>query len=172
VTRAASSIGVVAISAEDDAFTRPVDRWRADEVPLFGLISGDLVRDWSAVPDEQALFPYVNGALVGGPAIEAALWPFKALLWSRQTFGRSTYRDEGRTWWEWHQTTLERLRTSLTITWGEVATHNHFVLGAGHQAARERDGGRPPAAARRAEQLDGVLLAQTGLPTERWRPGR
>jgi hypothetical protein len=137
VTRAASSIGVVAISAEDDAFTRPVDRWRADDVPLFGLISGDLVRDWSAVPEEQALFPYVNGALVGGPAIEAALWPFKTLLWSRQTFGRSTYRDEGRTWWEWHQTTLERLRTSLTITWGEVATHNHFVLDRGGKVFKQ-----------------------------------
>lgn len=131
VRQVASSVGVVAISAEDDAFTRPVERWRVKNLPLQGLVSGDLVRDWNAVPEEDALFPYVGDSLQGSVPVETALWPFKTLLWARQTFGRSTYKEEGRTWWEWHQTTLDRLRTPLTITWGEVATHNHFVLDRG-----------------------------------------
>ena len=39
-------------------------------------------------------------------------------------------------------------------------------VGAGHQAARRRHRGRPPRPARAAQQLDGVLLAEAGLPQQ------
>jgi hypothetical protein len=59
------------------------------------------------------------------------LWPFRNFLWSRTTFSRQTYKEEGRTWWEWHQIALRRIENPLTITLGEVSTHNHFVLDRG-----------------------------------------
>jgi hypothetical protein len=133
IRTSARDLGVVAISAEDDVYVRPKSAWRGSEsMPLRGLVTGDLVRDWCVDTDDVALFPYTHAVLLATAAeLERDLWAFRTVLWNRQTFGRRTYRDEGRTWWEWHQTTLDRLTTPLTITWGEVATHNHFVLDRG-----------------------------------------
>ena len=36
--------------------------------------------------------------------------------------------ERGLTWYEWQETYPNKLKTPLTITFGEVATHNHFVL--------------------------------------------
>jgi uncharacterized protein DUF7008/Eco57I restriction-modification methylase len=133
----AESHGVVSISAEDDAYVRPSGRWRSAP-HVRGLVTGDIVRDWRADVGNDALFPYDDSELEELATQEVvALWPLRSLLWSRQTFGRKTYREEGRTWYEWHQTTLARLQTPLTITWGEVATHNHFVLDRGGKVFKQ-----------------------------------
>lgn len=130
------SVGVVAISAEDDVFIRPLDAWGRGGVAtdyLRPMVAGDGCRDWVVESPEAALFPYDLDGLVDIGALGSltALWPYRTGLWARQTFGGDSYRMAGRTWWEWHQTTLARLVTPLTITWGEVATHNHFVLDRG-----------------------------------------
>lgn len=39
--------------------------------------------------------------------------------------------DRGLTWFEYQELYVSKLRTPLTITFGEVATHNHFVLDRG-----------------------------------------
>jgi hypothetical protein len=39
--------------------------------------------------------------------------------------------ERGLTWFEWQELYTDKLQTPLTITWGEVATHNHFVLDRG-----------------------------------------
>jgi hypothetical protein len=59
------------------------------------------------------------------------LWPCRTFLGSRTTFSKKTYFEEGRPWWEWHQIALDRIKYPLTITFGEIATHNHFVLDRG-----------------------------------------
>lgn len=128
-----TSMGFVGISGEDDAFvtTREVKQARP-------LVGGDGVRDWSVVPDGRAVFPYLGTELVGlDEDALRQLWPLRELLARRQTFGRETYRAAGKPWWSWHQTTLERLLTSLTITWGEVATHNHFALDRGGKVFKQ-----------------------------------
>ena len=62
------------------------------------------------------------------------------------------------------------------ITFAFVATHNHFVLdrggkvfkqyGAGDQAAGGGERGRAPGAARRAQLVGSLLLAEAGLPRQ------
>jgi len=126
----AESVGVVAISGEDDAFVYPESQ-PSCSVAL-PLIIGDGIRDWLAPPIVQTIFPYAQQDLA--PLDKAAavwLWPRRAVLENRQTFARQTYRAAGRAWWSWHQTTLDRLATRLTIVWAFVATHNHFALDRG-----------------------------------------
>ncbi len=127
------SIGFVGISGEDDAFlTRSTSRLARP------LIGGDTVRDWNLAGSDRALFPY-DGAEIA--ELDSAglrqMWPLRELLATRQTFGRETYRAAGKPWWSWHQTTLDRLLTPLSITWGEVATHNHFVLDGGGKVFKQ-----------------------------------
>lgn len=104
------------------------------------VISGDEVRDWSASSTSYAFFPYDEKRLLELSASGAEtkfLWPAKSLLGARTTFSKRTYLEEGRCWWEWHQVALERIETPLTITFAEVATHNHFVLDRGGKVFKQ-----------------------------------
>ena len=69
--------------------------------------------------------PLARAAMVG-----RWLWPARTTMGNRATFSQKTYFEEGRSWWEWHQVAIQRLE-GFTITFGEVATHNHFVLDRG-----------------------------------------
>jgi len=80
------------------------------------------------------MFPYDADHLLPISQFSGAyrwLWPTRTYLGSRVTFSKRTYFEEGRPWWEWHQIALERIKTPLTITFAEIATHNHFVLDRG-----------------------------------------
>ena len=95
---------------------------------------GDEIRDWSFLPGEEAVFPYDQDRLLQideAPYLHDWMWPCRTTLGNRATFARLTYFQEGRPWWEWHQITLDRLRSQFTITLAFVATHNHFVLDRG-----------------------------------------
>jgi uncharacterized protein DUF7008/Eco57I restriction-modification methylase len=97
------------------------------------IVAGDGVRDWHIDLAESVLFPYQGLKLLGveQKGFDRWLWPFRTILGNRATFGKSTYFKEGRPWWEWHQVCLERLTPNLTITFAQVATHNHFALDTG-----------------------------------------
>lgn len=129
--------GFFGISAADEAYVLPpyVPATRSllpsDCKPV---VSGDEVRDWVATAEQVVIFPYAAGALADlekSPGMYQYLWPLRTVLWARPTFNKRTYRDEGRSWWEWHQVVLRRIDTPLSITVGEIATHNHFVLDRG-----------------------------------------
>ena len=130
-------IGVFGMTNADDVMLAPhaaLRRFAVEVAFSRPLIVGDIVRDWIAAPCEDVLFPYCDGEVAGlksTPGLAKWLWPCRTLLGNRVTFGKSTYFAEGRPWWEWHQITLDRIKTSLTITLAFVATHNHFVLDRG-----------------------------------------
>ncbi len=137
------AMGFFGISAADEVML-------ADKASLFRrgveperlrpMISGDELRDWSASPQFHAIFPYDNEKLLPISDSEGAhrwLWPTKAYLGARTTFSKRTYIEEGRPWWEWHQIALERIKTPLTITFAEIATHNHFVLDRGGKVFKQ-----------------------------------
>lgn len=132
-----TAMGFFGISAADDVLLADRASFERKEVEPERhrpTVSGDEVRDWSVEPTFNALFPYsMDGllALSEMPGAHRWLWPARALLGARTTFAKKTYIEEGRPWWEWHQIALERIRTPLTITFGEIATHNHFVLDRG-----------------------------------------
>jgi hypothetical protein len=98
------------------------------------LVVGDLVRDWGVATTGDVLFPYREEQVVSleeVPRLAAWIWPCRTALGNRATFAKRTYFEEGRPWWAWHQVALRRVSTRLTITFGEITTHNHFVLDRG-----------------------------------------
>jgi len=138
-----SAMGFFGISAADDillADSASFQRRNVEPDRHCPIISGDEVRDWSVANGLHALFPYDKDGLLAldrMPGAERWLWPARTLLGARTTFAKKTYIEEGRPWWEWHQIALERIKTPLTITFGEVATHNHFVLDRGGKVFKQ-----------------------------------
>ncbi|WP_141576280.1 BREX-2 system adenine-specific DNA-methyltransferase PglX [Actinomadura sp. WMMA1423] len=131
--KVAASIGYTGQTNADDAFLFTpetlrrlgveADCWRA-------FITGDDARDYQAISKNVAIFPYREEARLVDidmrPMLKKLMWPNKTRLWARATFGRSTYRDQGRSWWEWHQVAKTRLGGPV-LTWPFVQTHNHFA---------------------------------------------
>ena len=138
-----TAMGFFGISAADEVMLADISsllRQRVGPERLRPMISGDEIRDWSSLPQLFALFPYDTDGLL--PVTESQgvhrwLWPTRTYLGSRTTFAKRTYFEEGRPWWEWHQIALERIKTPLTITFGEIATHNHFVLDRGGKVFKQ-----------------------------------
>lgn len=130
-----ASVGPGCILGEDDAFSAPRSSPRARTIPS-GLcrvaVDGDQVRDWSLSSDVLVLFPYsVQIELCAESLVRRWLWPLRAVLYARADFSKRTYRECGRPYWEFHQIPPDRNRTPLSIAFGEIATHNHFVLDRG-----------------------------------------
>src|SRR5439155_5435225 len=104
------------------------------------VVEGDGVRDWSASAPASGIFPYDERYEVL-PSAEGAwgrvLWPARTILAQNKMFGSKTKVEAGLEWYEWGRLTAAKLRTPLTITWGEVATHNHFVLDRGGKVFKQ-----------------------------------
>ncbi|WP_424347633.1 BREX-2 system adenine-specific DNA-methyltransferase PglX [Kocuria sp. CH-021] len=102
------------------------------------FVAGEDVRDYRIANGDYALFPYSieTGKLLDIRETIGALkwmWPLRAQTWARATFSKRSYRDEGRTWWEWHQIAIDRAKCTFTLTYPNVATHNHFSLDRDHR---------------------------------------
>jgi hypothetical protein len=129
-----AEIGIVGMTNADEVMLAPsaaFSRRKVEKTARRMLSIGDEVRDWAFNEGEESLFPYSEGTLIPQERIAEAirwLWPARTLLGNRATFSQRTYFQEGRPWWEWHQVTHKRLRTALSIVFGEVTTDNHFVL--------------------------------------------
>ncbi|UNZ21803.1 BREX-2 system adenine-specific DNA-methyltransferase PglX [Streptomyces sp. 891-h] len=131
-------IGVFGIPGADDAMIFPERLFQSHGIPeyqRFRIIVGDEVRDWRQRDGVFAFFPYTpEHELVADSRLHAALrwmWPNRTELGNRATFAGGTYFSEGRPWYEWHQLPKDKGSHSWCITYGEVATHNHFVLDRG-----------------------------------------
>jgi hypothetical protein len=136
VSREVREIGVFGMTNADEAMLAPASAFLRQrvELPYFRpLVIGDAVRDWALSSDDHALFPYEGDSVVSlskVPALARWLWPTRTVLGNRATFGKSTYFDEGRPWWAWHQVAPRRA-VGLKVIFPLVATHNHFVLDRG-----------------------------------------
>ena len=129
-----SIIGFGAILGEDEAFCVPSSKVRAVKFPTRSreLVEGDQVRDWSLKSVTNVLFPYDSDINFDADiSQEKYLWPLRTQLWSRNTFGNKTFKEAGRGFVEYHQIPKERNKAGLCIGYGEIATHNHFVLDRG-----------------------------------------
>jgi len=154
----------------DPAFLAPRQAFARRGVALTWyrqFVNGEVIRDYSIAESDHALFPYSSTGLAANVSDAGAyrwLWPLRTITWARRTFAKSSYREEGRTWWEWHQLSLERLKTQMLLAYPNIATHNHFAL---NRSARAFNPHAPflqlPADATEDDHLDllGVLNSST-----------
>ena len=134
----AASIGITSFTLEDDIYLLPssaVRRLRLPAEHVRAMVVGDAIRDWSKQIVELAVFPYDAGFL---PIPNDAAHPTLRYLWQARTnltnsrmFGGKTKTQTGLRWYEYGRLTVDKLRTPLSITFADVATHNHFVLDRG-----------------------------------------
>src|SRR5690606_14300841 len=99
-----------------------------------------MVRDWSLTATDVVFAPYSDAGLMPDGDVPRAtrwLWPVRTTLAGRITFGRTTYAEEGRPWWGWHQVTVDRLRYRYILAFGEITTHNQFVLDRGGKVCKQ-----------------------------------
>ena len=128
-------IGRSTHTGEDDAFLIPQTSAKTNGIFLetVPLVIGQSVRDYTAIPSDNVIFPYdiLTGvqALVS-TALEHHFWKFKTSLRSRLDFG-NTPEQRGLRWFDHSMFFPARYRTPLSITFAFVATHNHFVLDRG-----------------------------------------
>ncbi len=131
-----STIGVGGMSNADDVYIgtqSSLSRLGIDSKFIRSLALGEEVRDWLHATEVAVYFPYTRALELERPQGTTlhGLWPYRSSLFSRAVFGGGDYRAAGRTWFEWHQVTVDRYRTPLSIAFAFKATHNHFVLDRG-----------------------------------------
>ena len=116
---------------EDDAFIVEPHRAARLELPSNSLrpfIDGASVRDWDCTATDLVLFPYGDDSF---PRLaDQLLWRWRETLRRRVTFS-GTMASSGLNWWDYQQFTPFPYASPFSITFSNVATHNHFVLDRG-----------------------------------------
>ena len=130
-----TAIGFMAISGEDDLFSRPrrrdFERLGVAQHVLKPFVEGDLVRDWVISPSSTCLYDYDSAGAYGSSGVPAPVfWPYRSTLRAGMAFGK-TRQERGMDWREFAFVVKDKLRTPLSITFAFVATHNHFVFDRG-----------------------------------------
>jgi hypothetical protein len=136
VEKWASELGISAVTGEDEVYILPhkADFVRHRVEKTRPLVNGDLAREWILNPLPEALWLYDADLrlidLQFMPWAARYLWPSRASISKRRRFG-TPMLERGLTWYEWQEIYTSKLYTPLTITWGEVASHNNFVVDRG-----------------------------------------
>ncbi|MET8262350.1 BREX-2 system adenine-specific DNA-methyltransferase PglX, partial [Micromonospora sp. NPDC005205] len=137
-------IGFYGVMGADDAMSAPRNvflRAGAEKSCVARLVTGDEVRDWKVSPGDFAFHPYSADreliSLERMPRLATRFWPYRTELGNRATFTKGTYFSDGRPWWGWHQLPKDVGAHEWSIVYGEVATHNHFVLDRGGKVFRQ-----------------------------------
>ena len=137
----ASEFGFAVITGEDnvllleDSVPQRSRHFRVRE-----MVEGDVVRDWSIKASLQVLWPnHSDGTRLPDDELlqhKSYLWPYRTSLRDRKAFGIPV-EEKGIPWWALREVYESKLQTPLTITYGEVATHNHFVLDRGGKVFKQ-----------------------------------
>ncbi len=133
----AAAIGFQQDTHADSAFVQPTALFARLGVTdgVRAHVRGEDVRDWAAPANESIVFPFDDELREWSAVPRETRWGWfhalRATLSQRAAFAGGTYQDNGIAWYAYHQFPRDRARTPLTITFSEVATHNHFVLDRG-----------------------------------------
>lgn len=144
VSRESLEIGFASFSGADEHFISDEHSLSRAGVPSAlarPMVLGDGVRDWTIDAPDTAFVPYDKRQTLVALEPESAwyrwLWPSRASLEGIVSFGGKTQQDMGAAWWGWYRWVGERYSLPLTITFAEVATHNHFVLDRGGKVFKQ-----------------------------------
>jgi len=132
------SIGITSFPMEDGVFLLPfvaARRIRIPEKHIRTMVVGDAIRDWSLFECDSCAFPYSSDFKpieedLSEPVIQY-LWHARSVLANSLMFAGKRKIDTGLKWYEFGRLTASKLRTPLSLAFGEVATHNHFYLDRG-----------------------------------------
>ena len=137
-------IGFASFPGMDDGFLMPEGkpRRRGYEARLVRpVITGDTVRDWQIATPEVALVPRDQHQEPVAYDLRQSwardLWRLRTVAQGVLGFGGETAVDRGAAWWAWYRWIGDRYSTRLTVTFSEVATHNHFVLDRGGKVFKQ-----------------------------------
>ncbi|MEU1644300.1 BREX-2 system adenine-specific DNA-methyltransferase PglX [Micromonospora zamorensis] len=132
----AEAVGITAVTGEDEFYVFSTER-KARRLGVhltIPLVEGDAVRDFRVDPLRVAIWPYSDNlevaSLDGMDNTKRLFRTYRSALNRRKRFGVPMV-DRGLTWWEWQELYRDKLLMPMSLTWGEVATHNHFVFDRG-----------------------------------------
>jgi hypothetical protein len=137
----AAATGVMLVTGEDEVFLRSgpsdFDRMMVPTDVRRPLVEGDAVRDWSFLAVCNAIYEYdLSGKHAPCQSLDPYFWVFRALLQPAIYFGR-TKEQRGMHWREYGVIVKDKLGSTSTIAFAEVATHNHFVLDRGGKVFKQ-----------------------------------
>jgi hypothetical protein len=137
----AAAVGVMVVPGEDEVFVRDAPAFFSRAaVPLNvlrELVEGDAIRDWQASPVCTAIYEYnASGRHVPAPELDKYFWGFRALMRPAIYFGK-TKEQRGMHWREYGVIVKDKLGDTATISFAEIATHNHFVLDQGRRVFKQ-----------------------------------
>ncbi|MFJ7529367.1 BREX-2 system adenine-specific DNA-methyltransferase PglX [Streptomyces griseus] len=160
------STGFHDILGEDDVFSadRVPTQWRQQDVAHRTLATGDVLRDWHIDTESAVLWPYRGTGSDLSLQSTPLFWPYRSTLQSGLTFGK-TREERDMAWHEHIMLSWTRTQASALIAYGEVATHNHFVLDRGGKVFnRTAPVIKLPETASEEQHLEllGVLNSSTG----------
>lgn len=132
-----TGIGVSALTGEDDAYvvSRPLWQRVFPRMKRTPFVEGEQIRDYEIRSELIALFPHDLQTLDEVPGFMRHIWKFGALLRTNIFFAK-TKEQRGLRWWDFTYWSPEKLAGS-SITFAEVATHNHFVLDRGGKVFKQ-----------------------------------
>lgn len=138
----ATSIGITSFTLEDSVYLINLDTPARKSIEYTRpMILGDELRDWTENLQTIAVFPYDDNfdpldVLEVRPLLRF-FWPFKTTISNSKMFGNQTKVEAGLKWTEYGRLTTNKLRTPFSVTFAEVATHNHFVLDRGGKVFKQ-----------------------------------
>lgn len=129
-----SDLGFGVVTREDDAFVlgkASLRRHGVDASFVLPATEGEQVRDWMT-EITGILWPYDAKTLdaIESAAVSRLLWPHRLRLSNRVAYGKSQI-ERGLQWFEYSMFFKNRYREPLSLAYGEIATHNHFVFDRG-----------------------------------------
>ncbi|MGW2028987.1 BREX-2 system adenine-specific DNA-methyltransferase PglX [Streptomyces sp. NPDC001811] len=132
-----AEIGSGAVTREDSAYMVGAGALRRHGIAnrfWRPLVEGDTVREYQISDPAIGLWPYDEESLeaLSTPEIDRFLWLARSALRERVAYGESQL-ERGLSWFEYSMFFAKRYRRRLSIAYGEVATHNHFVLDRGEK---------------------------------------
>ncbi|WP_129336389.1 BREX-2 system adenine-specific DNA-methyltransferase PglX [Cellulomonas endophytica] len=131
------NIGGAIRAGADEAYMRPrlVAREAHVAARFRPFVIGEDVRDYSWSASDLIAFPYDDDLRADG-ALDTVLWPWRTPLARRTTF-KGSMADAGLRWSAYMQFTKWAITAPMSITFAEVATHNHFVLDRGGKVFKQ-----------------------------------
>jgi hypothetical protein len=133
-------IGFLCITRADDIYSGPKSaflRYGISEGNIVVNVDGETVRDWELHNPSHTIFPYDKDLTpTKSDAVKSFLWPYRTDLWLRRE-PNGNHKELGLTWYEWSRFQKKRFKNPLSITFAEIASHNHFVFDRGGKAFKQ-----------------------------------